>query len=409
MNSPEVADTPESRRISIEEVNSVIDNWPLASDICRSIRTGLSCSFVHLDGGNSVEDVFQTSLKVAVRDIEHHSLGQLFRRLIEFGPHNHDEPEALTSDGKTVLSDPECGQCVEFIFSHMVNRFKGELAELLAIAPCVELVQRLVIDGRLPSEIQLYWGGLIQERCVRKKKEPRNEDRWSQFLKGADGLLVEHVEGTHGTSAQVRLHGVFEVKSMVLPRSRLLKQIEQHISRFRGGLRLGTKEWSGERIQSTVCERFMVRPSTWKLSREWNWETTDSGKTMVFPEKADPPTSNEFDELGAGEWSISLAWSDEAIEEAAYNMTFGYMGDVGDHVYSNTPLPNSWKEMTAQQGGFNAIKMMLYYMMLRPLSKRHDRLATKLYNVYCFGYPLGVDSREMLWPQDFPKEVDDDL
>jgi hypothetical protein len=47
---------------------------------------------------------------------------------------------------------------------------------------------------------------------------------------------------------------------------------------------------------------------------------------------------------------------------------------------------------------------MLYYVILRPISKRHERLAIRLYNVYCFGYPLGVDSREMLWPEDFPQE-----
>jgi hypothetical protein len=122
---------------------------------------------------------------------------------------------------------------------------------------------------------------------------------------------------------------------------------------------------------------------------------------MVFPEKADPPAPTRTEEVLPGLWAITLDWSEEALEEAAYNMTFGYMGDVGQHVYSKTPLPNSWKEMTAEEGGRNSIKMMLYYMMLRRLSKRHDRLATRLYNVYCFGYPLGADSREMLWPEDF--------
>lgn len=122
---------------------------------------------------------------------------------------------------------------------------------------------------------------------------------------------------------------------------------------------------------------------------------------MVFPEKPEPPVPTRTEEVSAGLWAVTLDWSDEAIEEAAYNMTFGYMGDVGQYVYSNSPLPNSWQEMTAAEGGFNAIKMMLYYILLRRLSERHDRIASKLYNIYCFGYPLGVDSREMLWPEDF--------
>ena len=86
---------------------------------------------VHLDGGKAVWGVFKRSLDAAIRDIETHPRGKLFRRLIEHGPHNPDDPPAPVSDGETVLSDPECGRAVEFIFSLMVNRFKGELAELL--------------------------------------------------------------------------------------------------------------------------------------------------------------------------------------------------------------------------------------------------------------------------------------
>ncbi len=378
----------------IESVASVIDNRLLAATICQSINIGLACPFVHLDGGNTVEDVFQTSLEAAIRSIENHPRGELFRRLIEFGPHNPDEAEASTSDG-TVLSDTECGECVEFIFSHMVNRFKGELAELLAIEPCVELVHQLQQEGRLPFGVQLHWGGVVQERFFRKRK---GTDGWSQFVKGADGLLIEPL-----MTSDLRVHGVVEVKSMALPASRLMKQIDKHIFRLGGGVKLENQEWPGDKLDRSVSVRIMVRPSTWKLSREWHWKKTKSGRAMVFPDKQDTPVSTRTEEISPGLWAITLDWSVEAIEEVAYNMTFGYMGDVGQYVYSKTPLPNSWQEMTAKQGGYNAIKMMLYYMMLRPLSERHDRLATKLYNVYCFGYPLGMDSREMLWPEDFDK------
>jgi hypothetical protein len=47
--------------------------------------------------------------------------------------------------------------------------------------------------------------------------------------------------------------------------------------------------------------------------------------------------------------------------------------------------------------------MMLYYLPLRYLSERQTCLAVKLYNIYSFGYPLGIDSKEMLWPEDFPE------
>ena len=61
--------------------------------------------------------------------------------------------------------------------------------------------------------------------------------------------------------------------------------------------------------------------------------------------------------------------------------------------------------MTPEQAGYNAIKMMLYYMSLRYISRRQELRATKLYNVYFFGYPLGVDSKVMLWSEDLPDKI----
>jgi len=58
--------------------------------------------------------------------------------------------------------------------------------------------------------------------------------------------------------------------------------------------------------------------------------------------------------------------------------------------------------MMPEEAGYNAIKMMLHYIPLRYISERQDRLAIRLYNVYSFGYPLGVDSKDILWPEDFP-------
>jgi len=145
-------------------------------------------------------------------------------------------------------------------------------------------------------------------------------------------------------------------------------------------------------------------PSTWKLSREWCSVKTDRGRTMVFPEPSEPPIQTHLAELKPNFWKITLAWSQEALNQAAYEMTFWYMSQVGRHVYTRNKLPRGWEYMIPEQAGYNAIKMMLYYIPLRYISKRQERLATRLYNVYCFGYPSGVDSNEMLWPEDFPDE-----
>ena len=81
-------------------------------------------------------------------------------------------------------------------------------------------------------------------------------------------------------------------------------------------------------------------------------------------------------------------------------MTFRYMSQVGEYIFSNKNLPKGWEGMTSGEAGYNAIKMMLYYMQSRYIGKEPWKKAIKLYNIYSYGYPLGVDSKEMLWPED---------
>ena len=69
-------------------------------------------------------------------------------------------------------------------------------------------------------------------------------------------------------------------------------------------------------------------------------------------------------------------------------------------------MPKAWKKMTPAEAGRNAIKMMLYYAILRCNSDREEQRAIALYNSYCFGYALGMNfknikgKREMLWIED---------
>ena len=378
----------------IDKITSIIHNQPLALAIHESITSALKCPFLLLPIRHNAWDIFKRSLDAAIRDIENHPRGKLFRRLIEYGPHHPDDPKSLTSDEEGVLSDPECGTCVEFIFSHMVNRFKGELAELLAIEPCIDLVDQLL----LPNDIKLYLGDTIQERNRINTVTEGSISRWGNFTKGADGLIAADSKN------KLIIHGVIEVKSMTLSLKKTITQIERHILRLNGGVKLGERIWTPDQINYSNVHRIIVVPSTWKLSREWHSVETDQGRTLAFPEPTEPAISTELERLQPDVWRIKLAWSQEALEQAAYEMTFWYMSQVGKHIYSRKNLPKGWEDMTPEEAGYNAIKMMLYYMPLRYLSQRQMRRALKLYNVYSFGYPLGVDSKEMLWPEDFPGE-----
>ncbi len=413
-------------------IAAIVGNRSLARAIQISIHSGRTSRFIHLAGGKDVWSVFNSSLSAAIRDIEGHPLGLLFRRLIEFGPHNPDDPEAPTSDGKTTLSDPECARCVEFIFSHMINRFKGELAELLAVGPVWNLVKELQKAGNLPSHIAVYFGDTIQERRKGNESISRTGRAWSGFAKGADGLITKMVPVPTPLGHKIlMICGVVEVKSMHRSSTRLEAQMNHHVQRMAGGIKLNGKLFDSSNLRiglpqdrkDSVPAFITVAPSKWKLDRKWYWEQKNDKRVMHLPDPPDPKEEDLIEQVGPTRWRIKLAWSQDALNQAAYEMTYWYMSQVGKAIYSRKPLPKDWKGMTPEEAGYNAIKMMLYYIplrikhfqrpgipreQLRKYRQRIDEKATRLYNVYCFGYPLGIDSREMLWPEDFPENQAND-
>jgi len=390
---------------TVRRIARIVSNGPLAEAIYRSVDAGLRCNSAHIADGETVWDVFQHSLNAAIRDIKEHKRGKLFQRLLEYGVSRSEDSEALISDGKTSLSDPECGSCVDFIYSHMVTRFKGELAELLAIEPCLKLIQGLKLKKEVPSTTRLYWGDMIQEPCQRLGLDLIPE--WSGFRKGADGLLVEELDDI------LKVHGVIEVKSMVLARKRVLAQIDNHIARLGGGVELMGKRFPPNKIQFSGGLRIIVLPSNWKVSREKRKVKNKRGWNLVFPKHVDPPTETQILELQPKVWKITLAWSQEALNQAAFQMTFWFMAKVGESIYRKNNLPSTLSYMSPAQAGQNNVKQELYYIPLRPISKRQNQLAVKLYNVYGYGYALGVDApkiltalrgrdwrHEILWPED---------
>ena len=403
----------------VDKISAIIHSQPLASALVRSIEAARRSGSVAMGRDLSTWDVFDRSLSTAIRDIETHKLGKLFRRFIEYGPHNPDDPEAKESDGETMLSDPESGTCVEFIFSHMINRFKGELAELLALEPSISFVENLKRKRVLPDGAKLYWGDDIRER-----RRIGSSRRWGSFVKGADQLIVEH-QG----SRSVSVLGAVEIKSMVIPQERALRQLDRHIRRLSGGLILNGREWDRDSIKvpgkvgrtkrGKGMIKVMVIPSAWKVSREWSSESNENRRVLVFPEPTEPPVETTISEVSPGTWRIRLAWSEEALSQAAYEMTFWYMSQVGKAVYEHKQLPKGWEYMSPAEAGYNAVKMMLYFIPLRIQYFRkagfkgkrlHDyrsRIGLKtirLYNVYSFGYGPGIDAKDMLWPEDFPED-----
>ena len=81
--------------------------------------------------------------------------------------------------------------------------------------------------------------------------------------------------------------------------------------------------------------------------------------SMVRPEPCVPPVRTRVDQIGPVVWRVTLAWSQEALEQAAYEMTYGYMAEVGKAVFTGKKMPKGWEKLTPEKAGYNAIKMML--------------------------------------------------
>lgn len=377
-------------------ISSILGRRPISQSLYQSIGSSLKSTRIHLPGGNSVREIFERSLKAAIRDINDHPRGELFRRFIEYGPEYPPDPS--TNNGKSFSTD-ECRSMINFIYSFMVNRFKGDLAELFSIEPILDTIDEFIKKGSLPDDVQFFFGETVWERVCKKG----NDQTYGAFAKGADGLIVCTSSGEANAKC-VSIKGIVEVKSSCLTNSDILEQIRKHAARMQGGLRLSSEVFAPDQIAVDEPKyiRFIVIPSRWKLDRRWRRLKTETGSYLDFSELDEAPVPYKVEQIDRRTIKVTLAWSEEALSQAAYEMTYWYMTEVGQHIYSKRPPPKGWEEMSAREIGYNAAKNMLYYFPFLELPPKTQSKAIKIYNVYGFGYPNAVDSpQEMLWPEDF--------
>ena len=394
---------------TVNQISNIVGNHYLAKDIHHSIALALNNPFVNIGMCQDVWQTFNNSLDAATMEIETNKKNGIFQRLLQFGPLDLDQPEAPTSDGMTYLSDPECATCVEFIFSHMVNRFQGELGELLALQPCIELIEEMKQSKVFPDDAILLWGNIILERQKIQEGE-------GNYAKGADGLVVRF-DRNSDTPTSIEILAVIEIKSMRRSSKRMLDQITHHINRLSGGIKLGK---DGSLLNQVILnpakvKKIIVRPSGWKLNRNVTLGPTINGVTqLILPEPKKPVSvkDNEKKEMlnETNVWAITLAWSEDALRCAAFEMTYGYMSYIGEQVFREVKQvqngDSEGEEVDFRNEGYNAIKQALYYMIHRIhyyySVKEHkivpiERKAIRLYNIYSFYYVLGADSKYMLW------------
>ncbi|MBN1796490.1 MAG: hypothetical protein JW804_07450 [Sedimentisphaerales bacterium] len=383
----------------VDTVGFEILGKALGKDVEVSLGKAIAAGAVFPAGSDPLS-VFREALSESIRTIETNERNILFQRFLRDGPYEDSGkiPPKMVSKR---LSDDETAAAIRFIYYRVINYFQGALGELLAAAPCCKVLKKLKRKGILAEAARLYIGDVVGVHRKTRKG----------ILKGADFHILIEKPNT------VTVAGVAEVKSYFQSKKNLKSQLDKHIARAKEGLCVNDTDYPPENVivgygKKRQVVRIAVLPDDLKLPRTFRFETTKHGRLLHVdpgvPKKPEDSIVRIRDDL----WQITLRWSKEALAAAAFEMTFWYMGKVGEAIYSHG-VPKEWSEMTAAQAGCNAAKMMLYYAILRCRTKNESQRAIALYNSYGFGYALGTNfknakgRREMLWPEDLDEILAD--
>lgn len=340
--------------------------------------------------------VFRSALAESIRDVSSHPRGTLLQRFLRDGPYEGEGQIPAELEGQR-LSDEETAAAIAFIYSFMIPCFQGQLAELLAARACVRLTAQLQGRGRLSAGARWYMGDTVRVPSA----------RGHAAAKAADLHLLVPDGAARG---RIMVAGVAEVKSYRRRQRQVTDQLDKHVRRLAHGLCVRGRSLPPDAVRlfrgdHGAVIRVRVVPADWKLPRSFRFEPTKNGRALIVDDALPVQAADSIEEIGHDEWRVTLRWSEEALANAAYEMTFWYMAKVGEVAYASGGVPADW-DMTPAEAGRNAAKMMLYYALLRCAHGPQEQRAIALYNAYSFGYSLGMNfrdaqgRREMLWPQD---------
>jgi len=367
----------------------------LIDDVHASLEAGIDAGARFEDQGGSGA-LFDAAVQRAITAIKSKKRHELLRRFLSVGPYIDSGP-IPPEVAAEYMSDADVAAAIRFIHSSVINAFQGALAEMLAVRPVVLLTREIGQPAGDPGTLRAFVGDTVKARPLRR----------NGWAKAADFHLLS---GGGGEGDEVTVRGVVEVKSYAISAEPLWLQVEKHLARARRGLLVLGEEYAGKRVVIgggvDGPARIVAVPDIWELPRSFRFETKGEHSFLVVEPPEPPAAKDRIEPLAPNRWKVTLRWSQEALADEAYAMTFWYMGELGRLLYAERGVPAEWSEMTPEQAGQNAVTMMLYYAILRARTVREESRAIALYNSYGFGYTLGsnfVDRhgrREVLFYED---------
>ncbi len=183
-------------------------------------------------------------------------------------------------------TDDEVIQCLEFIYSHLVNKFQGDLAETYAAELCHALERQWKADGKLPPDAIYVYGDIME-----KSQTSTGMERGDAWRKGADGLFVmeEPVSNipaepiTQNNTSNLNILAVVEIKSYAMSYRKASAQIKKHLSRLSHGLKIGKREWPSERL---FFMSYNAESRTWKRTFVLETKMPDIIHLLIKPSPA---------------------------------------------------------------------------------------------------------------------------
>ncbi|MBI4881458.1 MAG: hypothetical protein HY812_17615 [Planctomycetes bacterium] len=335
-----------------------------------------------------------------IRGIESRGRFRLLKRLIAFGSLLPDWEKGY-AQSTDPLSDDELASCVDFIEGHMVAKFQGKLAEILAVPM---LMHGLAGDRRLPGLVGCEYVSGDRIRCRRPNDERVGAASGRASMAGPDGIIVRR-----GHRNLMRVLAVVEIKSMRVSVRRLLAQTDGHLAALARGFSVDSSMANsrgallgpgGQASNPAGVFRILVVPSTWSLNRDFRLQRRGAATAIVPAQPVEPPVSaDELTVTSDGLTVVRLRWSRDALRAAAFSLAHRYMREVGVAL-ANHPEPGAMlrTDMSAGDAGMNEILHQLHVAIFRQMRMEDDprrRARTiELYNVFAYGWAIGHGFRD---------------
>lgn len=319
---------------------------------------------------------------------------------------------------ESVLTDGQLVDLFEFIYSYLVNRFKGELAEVLAAPVVRRFAEQLAEGHRLPPRIAVMSGSGIE---ARRKRGRRVQGGW---YKGPDALLLQSraARVVAGSQAdRVAIAGVVEIKSYRPRLADLLVQLRNHARRLAVGLRLSGREILAAGVSGLVAGR----DGCFRRVPLMGCPPDRLVRLVVRPSRRGR-SARPIEAKGRNLWIAEIAPDAIDLSEAGYRFTDWFVGRLGAEVYKPPGQPgvvpdgkrvqNPWPSMTAEEAARNGLRQAMYFLGERQIfaqgrsrgrqrGTRRDRRARStfrwLYNSLCYGYDR-ASGDVVQFPEDHP-------